>query len=82
MSSIMHIQVETRGRITIPAAWRQENHIEAGDMVTLTELGNGVILMRARPSRANHLANKIADELRRAGITLTDLLEELRQIRK
>jgi hypothetical protein len=38
--------------------------------------------MQAHPSRVNRLANKIADELRKAGVTLTDLLEELRQIRK
>ena len=78
----MHTQVKTRGRITLPKVWRAENHIKTGDVITLSELGNGVILLCAQPSRVNHLADKIADELHKAGATLPDLLEELRQLRK
>ena len=78
----MNIQVRSRGRITLPKVWREANHIEAGDLITLTGLENGVILLRAQPSRAGRLANKLAGELRKAGIRLPDLLEELRQLRK
>ena len=78
MSTIMHTQVKTRGRITLPKVWRAENHIKTGDVITLSELGNGVILLCAQPSRVNH----IADELHKAGATLPNLLEELRHIRK
>ena len=78
----MNIQVRTRGRITLPKVWREENHIEAGDLINLTGLENGVILLRAQPSRAGRLANELAGELRKAGVTLPDLLDELRQLRK
>ena len=81
----MNIQVRTRGRITLPKVWREANRIEAGDLITLTGLENGVILLRAQPSRAGRLINKLANELRKAGITLPDLpdlLDELRQLRK
>ena len=78
----MQIQIRTRGRITLPKSWREANHIKAGDIITLTSLENRVILMRAQPSKAGHLANKLAVELRKAGVTLPDLLKELRHIRK
>lgn len=78
----MHIQVRTRGRMTLPQKWREANHIEAGDLITLTGLENRVILLRAHPSRAGRLANKLANELRKAGVRLPDLLEELRQLRQ
>ena len=82
MSSIMQVQVKSRGRLTLPKAWRQENHIEPGDVITLTRLENGTILLHAHPSRAGRLVNKIAGELRKAGVTLADMLEELQHIRK
>ena len=78
----MQIQVRTRGRITLPKVWREANDIEPGDLITLTGLENGVILLRAQPSRAGRLVNKLANELRKAGVTLPDLLDELRQLRK
>ena len=68
MNSIMQIQIRTRGRITLPKVWRVANHIEAGDLINLTELENGVILLHAQPSKAD--------------FTLPSLLEELRQLRK
>ena len=82
MNSIMQIQIRTRGRITLPQKWREANHIETGDLITLTGLENGTILLRAQPSKTGRLMNKLADELRKVGITLSDLLDELRQIRK
>jgi len=80
--SIMQIQIRTRGRITLPYKWREANHIKAGDIVKLTSLENRVILLRVQTSKAGRLANKLAAKLRKAGVTLTDLLEELRHIRK
>ena len=78
----MQIQIRTRGRITLSKKLRKRNHIEAGDLITLTSLENRVILLRSQPSKAGRLANKLAVELRKAGVTLPDLLEELRHIRK
>ena len=78
----MNIQVRTRSRITLPKVWREANHIEKGDLITLTGLENGVILLRTQTSKVDRLANKLANDLRKAGITLPDLLDELRQLRK
>ena len=50
--------------------------------ITLTGLENGVILLRTQTSKVDRLANKLANDLSKAGITLPDLLDELRQLRK
>ena len=78
----MQIQIRTRGRITLPKKLRKRNHIEAGDIITLTSLENRVILLHVQPSKAGRLANKLAIELRKEDVTLPDLLEELRHIRR
>ena len=82
MGTIMHTQVKTRGRIPLPKAWCPAYHIKTGDLISLSELGNGVILLCAQPTRASHLADKFADKLHKAGAALPNLLEELRQLRK
>ncbi|HSG43901.1 MAG TPA: hypothetical protein VLA72_12170 [Anaerolineales bacterium] len=41
-----------------------------------------MILLRAQPSKAGRLANKLAVGLCKAGVTLPDLLKELGHIRK
>ena len=78
----MNIQVRTRSRITLPKVWREANHIETGDLITFTGLENGVILLRTQTSKVDRLANILGNDLRKAGITLPDLLDELRQLRK
>jgi len=66
----------------MPPKWREAIHIEPGDLIPLTRLENGVILLRAQTSKTGRLANILADDLRKAGVTLPDLLDELRKLRK
>ncbi len=82
MKSISEVQVKTRGRITLPKDWRRANNIADGDLITLIHLGDGVVVMRASKSEVNRQANQLRKEWRQAGVTLEDMLQEQRKIRK
>lgn len=51
-------------------------------MLVIHALENRVVLLREKPFQVGRLANKLSDELRKVGVTLMDMLEELRQLPK
>jgi AbrB family looped-hinge helix DNA binding protein len=81
MSSVFEVKVVRRGVITLPKELRDRNHIEEGDLVTLLELGNGVVVMSPRPSRVDEIADKLAAEWENSGETLESMLAALREVR-
>ena len=82
MKSILQVQVKSRGRITLPKELRDTNHIEDGDVILFSEAGDGVIIMQHKKFKVDKIADEIAREFRKEGITLKDLLKELKKIRK
>ncbi|MBI5963672.1 MAG: AbrB/MazE/SpoVT family DNA-binding domain-containing protein [Chloroflexi bacterium] len=82
MKPILQVQVKTRGRITLPMEYRQANDIQDGDVVILTQIGNGCFVMRSHASEVNRLADQLAKQWRKDGITFKDLYEKLYKIRK
>ena len=81
MSSVFEVKVVRRGVITLPKELRDRNHIEEGDLVTLLELGNGVVVMSPRRSRVDEIADKLAAEWKNSGETLESMLAALREVR-
>jgi len=81
MSSVFEVKVVRRGVITLPKELRDRNHIEEGDLVTLLELGNGVVVMSPRRSRVDEIADKLATEWENSGETLESMLAALREVR-
>lgn len=81
MNNTFQVQVGRRGVITFPKQLREENQIEEGDMLTLIELGDGIVVISPNRSRVDEIANKLAKEWRDSGETLESMLDSLREVR-
>ena len=75
------VQVVRRGIITLPKELREQNNIEEGDMLTLIDLGDGVVVMSPQRSRVDEIANKLAKEWQDSGESLETMLSTLREVR-
>lgn len=82
MSPALQVKAQRHGRITLPKELRDANNIEDGDLILLAEAGDGVIIMQHKKSEVDRIANQIAHELRRKGVTLNDIRKEIKKIRK
>ncbi|CAG0988656.1 hypothetical protein ANAEL_02164 [Anaerolineales bacterium] len=81
MNNTFQVQVVRRGIITLPKELRDHNNIEEGDMMTLIDIGDGVVIMSPRRSRVDEIANKLAREWQDSGETLESMLTTLREVR-
>ncbi|MBX3038573.1 MAG: AbrB/MazE/SpoVT family DNA-binding domain-containing protein [Anaerolineales bacterium] len=81
MNNTFQVQVVRRGIITLPKELREHNNIEEGDMLTLIDLGDGVVVISPRRSRVDELANKLAKEWQDSGESLESMLTTLREVR-
>lgn len=81
MNNTFQVQVVRRGIITLPKELREHNNIEEGDMMTLIDIGDGVVIMSPRRSRVDEIANKLAREWQDSGETLESMLTTLREVR-
>jgi AbrB family looped-hinge helix DNA binding protein len=81
MNNTFQVQVVRRGVITLPKELRDHNNIEEGDMLTLIDLGDGVVVMSPQRSRVDEIANKLAKEWQDSGESLESMLNTLREVR-
>jgi bifunctional DNA-binding transcriptional regulator/antitoxin component of YhaV-PrlF toxin-antitoxin module len=82
MNNTFQVQVVRRGIITLPKQLRVNNQIEEGDLLTLIDLGNGVVVMSPRRSRVDEIADRLAKEWQESGETLESMLTALREVRE
>ncbi len=81
MNNTFQVQVVRRGIITLPKELRDRSNIEAGDNLTLIDLGDGVIVISPQRSRLDEIANRLAKEWRDSGESLESMLSTLREVR-
>lgn len=81
MNNTFKVQVVRRGLITLPKELRDQSHINEGDILTLIDLGDGVVVMSPRRSRVDGIADKLAKEWQESGETLESMLAALREVR-
>ena len=81
MNNTFQVQVVRRGIITLPKELREHNNIEEGDMLTLIDLGDGVVVMSSQRSRVDEIASKLAKEWQDSGESLETMLSTLREVR-
>jgi len=74
------VQFRGRGTVTLPARIRERYDLSEGDPLTLVDL-DGAILLSPRGSVADKLAAEIEYLTEKAGLSLDDLLEGLREQR-
>jgi len=82
MNNTFQVQVVRRGIITLPKELRENNRIEEGDLLTLIDLGDGVVVMSPHRSLVEEIGNKLAKEWQKSGETLESMLTTLREVRK
>ncbi len=81
MNTTFKVQVVRRGLITLPKELRDQSQINEGDMLTLIDLGDGVVVMSPRRSRVDGVADKLAKGWKDSGETLESMLTTLREVR-
>ena len=75
------LQMAQRGVVTLPKALRDAYRLEAGDTLTLIDLG-GVFVLSPRRSEIDRLADQIAGDLAGRGESLESMLSALREARQ
>lgn len=81
MNNTFEVKVVRRGVITLPKELRDHNRIKEGDVFTLIELGDGLIVMSPHRSHVDDIADKLAAEWESSGATLETMLSALREAR-
>ena len=81
MGDTFQVHVVRRGVITLPKKLREQNNLNEGDVMTLIDLGDGVIVMSPRHSRVAQMADRLAKDWRETGETLESMLATLREVR-
>ena len=74
-------KVRIRGQITIPQEIREEMNLDEQTMVNIFHVGK-VLLMTPKRLQRTSLAKRVEGEMKREGISLKDLLADLKYQRK
>ena len=74
-------RVRIRGQVTIPQDIREEMNLDDQTTVNIFRVGKVLLMTPKRLERAS-LARKVEREMKRQGLTLQDLLADLRSQRK
>lgn len=74
------IPIDEAGRVELPEDIRTRLDIKTGDLVTMTELNGGVILL-PRIEAVRRALDEVGAALLESGATLDDMLESGREIR-
>lgn len=74
-------RVRIRGQITIPQDLREELHLDEQAVVNIFRVGK-VLLMTPKRLQRGSLAKAMEWEMKREGLTLKDLMADLRSQRK
>jgi len=70
------VTVRDKGRITIPASWRDRYGLSEGSEVVLVAEEDRLVLYPRRVQQLEGLLERIASALEEKGITLNELLED------
>jgi len=80
-SKTFPVRLRRRGQITVPQTVRDDLSVTEGDILTLLQVGDVVLLTPRRP-QVPRLADKIADMMESEDVSLADLLEGLKEERE
>lgn len=76
------IQMRSNGKITLPAKLLSKYKLQDGAAFTLLDLEDGSFLLKPGISEVDKISAKIEKNLQAEGITLDELFETLREVRK
>lgn len=76
----MVTKMREKGQVTIPVGIRESLHLSKDSLLSVAKIGNGILLM-PKPSIFEAVSAEFTKEAKEKGITLDDLLKDLRKIR-
>jgi len=76
----MVTKMREKGQITIPANIRESLHLSRDSVLSVSRVGDG-ILLTPKPSVFESVSEKFSKAAKTKGITLEDLLKDLKDIR-
>jgi len=76
----MVTRMREKGQITIPANIRESLHLSRDSVLSVSRVGDG-ILLTPKPSVFESVSEKFSKAAKTKGITLEDLLKDLKKIR-
>jgi bifunctional DNA-binding transcriptional regulator/antitoxin component of YhaV-PrlF toxin-antitoxin module len=76
------VQMRAKGTITFPAKLRSKYKLQEGEVFTIIDLGGGSFLLKPRIYETDKISAKAEKALREDNVTLEELFETLREVRK
>ncbi|OGR95621.1 MAG: hypothetical protein A2V88_14235 [Elusimicrobia bacterium RBG_16_66_12] len=76
----MVTRMREKGQVTIPAGIRESLHLSKNSILSVTKVGDG-ILLTPKPSVYEATSARFVRAAQEKGITLDDLLKDLKTIR-
>jgi bifunctional DNA-binding transcriptional regulator/antitoxin component of YhaV-PrlF toxin-antitoxin module len=76
------VQMREKGGITLPAELRRRYDLNAGDVFSLVDAGDGSFLLIPRLLQVERLGDQFARGMEDAGVSLEDLLATLDEERE
>ena len=76
------VQMRSKGSITLPAKLRDKYKLQEGEVFTIIDLGGGSFLLKPRIYEVDKISAKAETILNEDGVTLEEMLETLREVRK
>ena len=77
----MVTRMREKGQVTIPVSIREALHLSENSILSVTKVGDG-ILITSKPSLFEEISTEVRKEADKKGITLDELLEDLKKIRR
>ena len=77
----MVTRMREKGQVTIPSSIRESLHLSKDTILSVAKIGDG-ILLTPKPSMVDSFAAKFSKAAEEKGISLEDLLKDLRRIRR
>ena len=81
MTNSMYAKVQQKGQVTLPVSFREEYHLEKGDMVIFIDTPDGILIKPAKLVLSESL-DAIGKELREKGIDLDQWISQSEKSRE
>jgi hypothetical protein len=72
--SLATIQLRDKGVITLPMSLHRKYSLRPGDVFSVSDLGDGAIMITPKISRVAALGDQVADILQAEGVTVEEML--------
>jgi bifunctional DNA-binding transcriptional regulator/antitoxin component of YhaV-PrlF toxin-antitoxin module len=76
------IQLRDKGVITLPMGLRRKYSLRTGDVFSISDLGEGVLMITPKVSRVAAMGDQVAEILQAAGVTVEEMIQGLEEERE